>query len=106
LYLVLTIALNQYDTFVRTIDPSSQESHILMSGVFERQTKSDHFERVMKIIRTDSEAAMLLDAANRIYPDIAPEIARSLARSVRRFMSSRRWFFSLRIVGGDFVWIL
>ena len=61
-----------------------------MSGVFERQTKSDHFERVMKIICTDSEAAMLLDAANRIYPDIAPEIARSLARSVRRFMSSRR----------------
>ena len=53
-----------------------------MGGVFERQTKSDHFERVMKIMCTDSEAAMLLDVANRIYPDIAPEIARYIARAI------------------------
>jgi hypothetical protein len=56
--------------------------HILMGGVFERQTKSDHFERVMKIMCTDSEAAMLLNAAIRIYPDIAPEIARYMACAI------------------------
>ena len=82
LYLVLTIPLNQYDTFVRKIDPSSQECHILMSGVFERQTKSDHFDPVMKIMCTDSEAVMLLNAAIRIYPDIAPEIARYITRAI------------------------
>jgi hypothetical protein len=54
-----------------------------MSGVFERQTKSDHFERVMKIMCTDSEAVMLLNAAIRIYPDIAPEIARYIARAIQ-----------------------
>jgi hypothetical protein len=81
LYLVLTIPLNQYDTFVRKIDPSSQESHILISGVFERQAKSDHFERFMHIMCTVSEAAMLLDVANQLYPDIAPEIARYIARA-------------------------
>ena len=54
-----------------------------MSGVFERQTKSDHFERVMKIMCTDSEAAMLLDVANRIYPDIAPDIAGHIAHANR-----------------------
>ena len=26
----------------KKMDPSSQECHILMSGIFERQTKSDH----------------------------------------------------------------
>ena len=82
LYLILSMPLNQYDTFVRKMDPSSQECHILMSGVFERQTKSDHFDRVMKIMCTDSEAAMLLNAAIRIYPDIAPEIARYIALAI------------------------
>ena len=83
LVLILSKPLNQYDTFVRKMDPSSQECHILMSGVFERQTKSDHFERVMKIMCTDSEAAMLLDVANRIYPDIAPDIAGHIAHANR-----------------------
>ena len=73
---------NQYDSFVKKIDRSSQACHLLMSGVFERQTKSDHFERVMKIMCTDSEAAMLLDVANRIYPDIAPDIARYIAGAI------------------------
>ena len=53
-----------------------------MCGVFERQTKSDHFERVMKIMCTDSEAVMLLDAANRIYPDIAPDIAKYIGLAI------------------------
>ena len=83
LVLILSKPLNQYDTFVRKMDPSSQECHILMSGVFERQTKSDHFERVMKIMCTDSEAAMLLDVANRIYPDIAPDITGHVAHANR-----------------------
>ena len=82
LVLILSKPLNQYDTFVRKMDPSSQECHILMSGVFERQTKSDHFERVMKIMCTDSEAVMLLDLAIQTYPDIAPNIARYIARAI------------------------
>ena len=44
--------------------------------------KSDHFERVMKIMCTDSEAVMLLDLAIQTYPDIAPNIARYIARAI------------------------
>ena len=75
-----------------------------MSGVFERQTKSDHFERVMKIMCTDSEAVMLLNAAIRIYPDIAPEIARYIALATGPYISIfSTIIFSLRIVVADFV---
>jgi hypothetical protein len=80
LYLVLTIPLHQYDTFVKKIDPSSQACQILIRGVIERQTKRDHFER-MNIMCKDSEAAMLLDLANQIHPDIAPDIAGHILRA-------------------------
>jgi hypothetical protein len=42
-----------------------------MSGVFERQTRATTSERVMKIMCTYSEAAMLLDVANYVDPDSA-----------------------------------
>jgi hypothetical protein len=73
--------LRQYDIFVKKIDRSSQAYQILLSGVFERQTKTDRFERIMNIMCKDSEAAMLLDLANQLYPEIAPDIARHIARA-------------------------
>jgi hypothetical protein len=54
-----------------------------MSGVFERETKSDHYERTMNILCKDSEAAMLLKLANDLYPDIAPKIAGHIAHANR-----------------------
>lgn len=73
--------MDQYDTFVKKIDRASQAYQILMNGVFERQTKGDHFDRVMNIMCKDSEAAMLLDLANQLYPEIAPDIATHIARA-------------------------
>ena len=35
----------------------------------------------MNIMCKDSEAAMLLDLANQIYPDIAPDIAGHILRA-------------------------
>ena len=81
MYLVLTIPLHQYDTFVKKIDPSSLAYQILIRGGIERQTKRDHFERIMNIMCKDSEVAMLLDLANQIYPDIAPDIAGHVVRA-------------------------
>jgi hypothetical protein len=77
----LTIPLNQYDTFVKKIDTASPAYEVLRKGVFERQIKSDHFERVMNVMCDAWEAEMLLDLANHVYPDIAPEIAGHIARA-------------------------
>src|SRR5437773_2203461 len=87
---MLSIPLNQYDSFVKTIATTSLAYQILMSGVFERQTKSDHFERVINILCKDSEATLLLDLANQVYPDLAPDIARNIARAKRVMASTLR----------------
>ena len=81
MFLRLTIPLNQYDTFVKKIDTASPAYEVLRKGVFERQIKSDHFERVMNVMCDAWEAEMLLDLANHVYPDIAPEIAGHIARA-------------------------
>jgi hypothetical protein len=73
-FLILTIPLNQYDTFVKKIDTASPAYEFLRKGVFERQIKGDHFERVMNVMCDAWEAETLLDLANQVYPDIAPEI--------------------------------
>ena len=81
LYLILTIPLDRYDAFVKKIEISSPAYEVLRKAVFERQTKSDHFERIMNVICNGREAEMLLDLANHVYPDIAPDIARHITRA-------------------------
>jgi hypothetical protein len=81
LYLILTIPLDQYDTFVKKIEISSPPYEVLRKGVFERQIRGDHYERTMNVMCNGWEAEMLLDLANHIYPDIAPDIARHIARA-------------------------
>ena len=80
-FLRLTIPLNQYDTFVKKIDTASPAYEVLRKGVFERQIKSDHFERVMNVMCDAWEAEMLLDLANHVYPDLP---RRSLGTSLAR----------------------
>ena len=81
MFLILTIPLNQYDTFVKKIDTASPAYEFVRKCVFERQIKGHHFERVMKVMCDAWEAEMLLDLANHVYPDIAPDIARHIARA-------------------------
>ena len=96
LYLVLTIPLNQYDTFVRKIDPSSQESHVLLTGVFERQTKSDHFERVYEDHVHGFRGSNAPRCRNPDLPRHCPrnrQIRRSRDRSVDFHLLDDHFFF-------------
>ena len=79
--MILKIPLDRYDAFVKKIEIPSSAYEVLRKAVFERQTKSNHFERTMKVICNGWEAQMFLDLANRVYPDIAPDIARHIARA-------------------------
>lgn len=81
LYLILTIPLDQYDSFVKQIDIASPAYEVLRKGVFERQTRGDHYERIMNVMCNGWEAEMLLDLANNVCPDIAPGIAKHIARA-------------------------
>jgi hypothetical protein len=81
LYLILTIPLNHYDAFLTKIDTGSPAHEVLRKGVFERQTRGDHYERIMNVMCNGWEAEMLLDLANHVYPDIAPDIARHIAHA-------------------------
>jgi hypothetical protein len=81
LYLILTIPLNQYDTFVKKIDIASPAYEVLRKGVLERQTRGDHYERTMNVMCNGWEAEMLFDLANHVYADSAPDIARHIARA-------------------------
>ena len=78
MYLILTMPLHQYDSFVKKIETSSRAYEILMNGCIEREAKGDHFDRIIRIMCNDREAYMLLDLANRLCPDIAPDIARDI----------------------------
>ena len=79
--MILTIPLDRYDAFVKKIEISSPAHELLRKGVFERQTKGDHYERIMNVMCNGWEAEMLLDLANHVYPDIAPDIARHITRA-------------------------
>jgi len=81
LYLILTIPLDRYDAFVKKIEIPSPAYEVLRKAVFERQIRDDHFERIMNVMCNGWEAEMLLDLANRVYPDIAGDIARQIARA-------------------------
>jgi hypothetical protein len=82
--------LDQYDAFVKKIEISSPAHEVLRKAVFERQTKSDHFERVMNVMCNGWEAEMLLDLANHVYRDVAPDIARQIARAEESIPRSDR----------------
>jgi len=90
LYLILKIPLDRYDAFANKIEIPSPAYEVLKKAVFERQTKSNHFERTMNVICNGWEAQMLLDLANRVYPDIAPDIARHIARAKRSVSTLRQ----------------
>jgi hypothetical protein len=92
--------LDQYDAFVKKIEIPSPTYEVLRKGVFERQTKSDHFERIMNVMCSGWEAEMLLDLANHVYSDMAPDIARHIAQandSARRLNMRNRMLALNRI---------
>jgi hypothetical protein len=73
--------LDRYDAFVKKIEISSPAHEVLRKGVFERQTKGNHYERIMNVMCNGWEAEMLLDLAYRVYPGIGPLIARHIAQA-------------------------
>ena len=77
-YLLITIPLPLYDGFLEKLDMSSRAYEIMMAASLERTRSDDHFTRAMKILCRADEAELLLDHANRLYPDAAPDITRAI----------------------------
>ena len=46
--------------------------------MIERRKSEGHYVRTMRIVCRENEAEILLDLANKLYPDAAPDIRKAI----------------------------
>jgi hypothetical protein len=68
-----------YDLLVAECDITSREYTILKNGILTSDQSEDYERETIEILCEKGEADLLLDAANRLYPQAAPAIANGIA---------------------------
>lgn len=77
-YVSIVMPLDRYDEFVSKLDPSSRAYEVMQNVVIERSPKEGRFVRTARITCRKEDAEILLDHANRLYPDAVPEIRKAI----------------------------
>jgi hypothetical protein len=76
--ILIELSLKDYDLFVAECDITSREYTILKNGIVASDQSEGHERRIMTVLCDAEEAALLLDAATKLYPKAAPVIANAI----------------------------
>jgi hypothetical protein len=75
---LIELSPEQYDLFVAECDITSPEYSILKNAVVAPDSAPNREQRTINILCDEPEARQILDAAKRLYPEVAAPIAKAL----------------------------
>lgn len=75
--------LDRYDRLLWKVSKFSRAYEIMQNASIEPIRSDDHFAPITKLTCRLDEAKMLLDVANRVYPNAIPDIAKALDSASR-----------------------
>ena len=81
--LVIAISPEHYDPFLQECEIGSREYTILKNAIVALSSNDGHERQIIQILCDEHEAAHLLDAATRLYPDAAHDILSGINLALR-----------------------
>jgi hypothetical protein len=84
--LVIAISPEHYDPFLKECEIGSREYTSLKNAIVALSSNDGHERRIIQILCDEDEAAHLLDAANRLYPEAAQAILAGMNLTLRPYL--------------------
>jgi len=81
--LLITMPLDRYNRLLWKVSKFSRAYEIMQNASIEPSRSDDHFAPIAKLSCQLDDAKMVLDVANRVYPNAISDIARALDSASR-----------------------